>query len=951
MRGKLVRMAAITVCVFIVVVIIGSNFWPVLQSRLSPTLEDSSNNIPRLELSDFDGDGISDIEETYKYGTDWRNPDTDGDGISDGWEIRYGLDPLDPSDAGGLSQMVTDYLEMRGIAILQGVKIVPVALLNAKTDPDGDGLTDLEEYLLGTDPTNPDTDGDGIYDGWEIRYGLDPLNPADARDDFDGDGLTNLEEFLLGTDPTNPDTDGDGLTDFEEVRVYFTDPTNPDTDGDGMPDGWEVMYGLNPLDPMDAHMDPDGDGLTNLEEYVHKTNPRMFDTDGDGISDGWEILHGLDPLSPFDGGGVRSLLEELVREASMWPDEKPLPPLILNITTDLDQDGLSNLEEFALKTDPNNPDTDGDGLTDFEEVITYRHLGSDPLKFDTDGDGLSDFEEIMIYGTDPANPDTDGDGLSDYEEIMIYGTDPLNPDTDGDGLLDGWEVNPVRIDQYGIQRYQAPTDPLNTDTDGDGMPDGWEVKYGIWDGTKWTLDPTIPDGDEDPDGDGLTNLEEYLLGTNPSNPDTDGDGMPDGWEVMYGFDPLDPSDANLDADGDGLTNLEEYLLGTNPLNPDTNGDGIPDGEDPYPLGVPTGMGWPYPWPFPELLPEQTTVFTAYGEHMRYYRMATLTDYSGYYWYPESVILKEYDSPLKSDVKSSLSMRTSQYAVEMELFDSLVVSSQFVGSLRPTQGIHPSLLHMLRIENYDEELFLNGLDIFSYPQLNYTLTAEERLYSSVDLGNAPVMPNREIYTTYPASKIPDRTLKLIEKIPPANQKPYVTCLELSQYLRNNIEMVNTSQPPPQDWDRVDWMLFETKQGTQYDIVTAFVLMARIHGIPANMVVGFIPREISPGVYQANVGDLGAWAEIGLRDLGWIEFDPLSSDPLGPASNTNFAITERNAGLPRDIVESEYDSLVDVSVYIDQKLPSKPEVMKGNGLFVVIGRVGNIDGTVSGMPVSI
>ena len=65
--------------------------------------------------------------------------------------------------------------------------------------------------------------------------------------DSDGDGLSDEEELLLGTDPYNPDTDGDGLTDYEEVRIYGTDPLNPDTDGDGYLDGEEVLSGHDPL--------------------------------------------------------------------------------------------------------------------------------------------------------------------------------------------------------------------------------------------------------------------------------------------------------------------------------------------------------------------------------------------------------------------------------------------------------------------------------------------------------------------------------------------------------------------------------------------------------------------------------------------------------------------------------------------------------------------------------
>jgi len=59
---------------------------------------------------------------------------------------------------------------------------------------------------------------------------------------------------------------------------------------------------------------------------------------------------------------------------------------------------------------------------------------------DSDGDGLTDEEELKL-GTDPENSDTDNDGLFDREEVKVYKTDPLNADTDGDGYLDGEEVN------------------------------------------------------------------------------------------------------------------------------------------------------------------------------------------------------------------------------------------------------------------------------------------------------------------------------------------------------------------------------------------------------------------------------------------------------------------------------------------------------------------------------
>ncbi len=81
-------------------------------------------------------------------------------------------------------------------------------------------------------------------------------------------------------------------------------------------------------------------------------------------------------------------------------------------------------------------DSDGDGIPDWLEKL----IGTDPYNPDTDGDGLSDGEEFWIYFTDPLNPDTDYDGLTDGAEAHVYGTDPLNPDTDGGGVYDGHEV-------------------------------------------------------------------------------------------------------------------------------------------------------------------------------------------------------------------------------------------------------------------------------------------------------------------------------------------------------------------------------------------------------------------------------------------------------------------------------------------------------------------------------
>jgi alpha-tubulin suppressor-like RCC1 family protein len=98
------------------------------------------------------------------------------------------------------------------------------------------------------------------------------------------------------------------------------------------------------------------------------------------------------------------------------------------------------------------------------------------------------------------------------------------------------------------------------------------------------------EADQDPDGDGLTTGEEWVLGTDPLNPDTNGDGIPDGIAVRSGKSPT-----NLDMDGDGVTNAVERANGTDPFNPDTDGDGSGDGVDCFPLD-PTRFECPEPTP-------------------------------------------------------------------------------------------------------------------------------------------------------------------------------------------------------------------------------------------------------------------------------------------------------------------------------------------------------------------
>lgn len=104
---------------------------------------------------------------------------------------------------------------------------------------------------------------------------------AIAEGDDDGDGLSNVKETFIGTDPNNPDTDGDGLSDGAEVNQWGTLPTNQDSDGDTLKDGQEV----NELQTSPINADTDGDSLNDGIEVAGGSNPLKIDTDGDGLAD------------------------------------------------------------------------------------------------------------------------------------------------------------------------------------------------------------------------------------------------------------------------------------------------------------------------------------------------------------------------------------------------------------------------------------------------------------------------------------------------------------------------------------------------------------------------------------------------------------------------------------------------------------------------------------------
>ncbi len=245
------------------------------------------------------------------------------------------------------------------------------------SDEDGDGATFAEESGE-SDPCIADTDGDSILDGQELGLDTDADGTFDALDtDDDGDGLDTSSEAGQG------DTDGDGIPDYVDA----------DDDGDGVSTADELAHGDTDGDGTDNYLDPDddGDGLQTIFEDL--------DGDGDWTND------------DEDEDGTATYLD---------PDE-PADP-----TLDADSDGVSDFEERALGTDPNNADSDGDGTPDDEEV------GDSASPTDTDGDGVidaldDDDDGDGVPSIDEGDQDTDGDGTPDR----------LDSDSDNDGVNDG----------------------------------------------------------------------------------------------------------------------------------------------------------------------------------------------------------------------------------------------------------------------------------------------------------------------------------------------------------------------------------------------------------------------------------------------------------------------------------------------------------------------------------
>jgi hypothetical protein len=533
---------------------------------------------------DTDGDGIGDATEFAPgcggcsggtgglYDGFANNDDSDGDGLGDYLDAKK-----DVPTAVNVDQKPSDraWIAWPEPQDADGFLGTTDAGLN-------DGELDADEI---TGICDPDSDGDGILDGLEHQIGTDPYD-WDTDDDGRGDGEELTGGGPIPSDPADFDTDDDGLGDG--VEVYGANPTNPvnaDTDSDGLSDGGVFTpsavagidgSGTSPLcttgvpdhpNPYGYGEDENGDGAITAGE----TNPNDPDSDDDALGD-----------------GVEKLAYSTSRQGSI-----PATDLFGRaITVNYPPTGSTITYPDCSCLDPLNPDTDGDKLDDGVEDL--NHDGN----FDFASSDF-DFDVMPLLGpphpdpeeTNPCDPDTDHDGLTDYEErnpssaYPFNPTNPLDHDTDNDWLTDGYEVHfTCTVTEFSTLDNdldgRLDEDPVDgIDNDGDGLIDEDPVDFAIR--SVPVLNPTDRDSDSDGFIDGLdedpcnSDLIPVLFPALGEPTDSDGDGFADIDELLAGTSEFDPEDhpvafGQVDLDFDECIDdriwLEPFLVCCQPVD-------------------------------------------------------------------------------------------------------------------------------------------------------------------------------------------------------------------------------------------------------------------------------------------------------------------------------------------------------------------------------------------------
>ncbi|MDN5310925.1 MAG: hypothetical protein PWP14_2319 [Methanolobus sp.] len=542
---------------------------------------------------DTDGDGLGDYVE-YILGTDPTNYDTDGDGLDDGTEVFFGSSPLNPdTDGDGLDDL-TEYLlstnpnkadtDNDGLTDLQEYEFGSNPL---KPDSDDDGLFDYLEWVHGTDPFDPDSDKDGLGDGYEVHgTGTDPLS-----EDTDNDGLTDFEELGMKTNPLSSDTDKDGLTDLQEIELG-TNPLLEDTDGDNLIDSLDMDSFVANVRNITAVYDMSEANEELLDSLSRYTNITVFSADGllanhshescilllgrPGVVNGTAGKITYDLLSD-DSEALSNMItsdhDRMDVRYGVWNETQTVVMLSVPYMYDycriLDafrskqvttSSGSVQVEYFAANDIFLVESADSIKRTDMsvgvvlDETVTpwikLRKDNSSPVLLSSRS-GLASGEyavgKYVNIDVSENIQNTTGSIMNSTLLKIYYRSSELDRNGDGDAS----DSNDINENTLCIYHFNENTRRW-TKLPYTGVSNGDVELYGeSYAGYVWARVP---------------HLSSFALAGKPVMPESRGP---------------------LDSDLDGLPNVVEYRIGTDPFNPDTDGDGIIDSLDPEPL-IPSG---------------------------------------------------------------------------------------------------------------------------------------------------------------------------------------------------------------------------------------------------------------------------------------------------------------------------------------------------------------------------
>ncbi|UCF06477.1 MAG: T9SS type A sorting domain-containing protein [bacterium] len=326
--------------------------------------------------------------------------------------------------------------------------------LPAPDDIDGDGLAYAEEILFGRTPSISDSDNNGVIDGVDEGLALSALIAALPRTPQVGTPyaieylMDGVEQCTVCSTSVNMGylsiihPDRGVMVDVPFIALHYLEHGSIGYDGTlhvGRVDIDRLKRILFPENPahfvLNAVVDSDGDQLEDLEEPLLSCLPSVPDTDGDGLFDGPQVCERL-----------LKALSTLPREPH--PDEAYL---IEHLAFGFETCNLCGEQTNMGFAEIVNPIEE---ITMELPFIALHYLAHGSLGYDGDihsGRTLPVILDAVLRGDGGAHhvsvavPDTDGDGLTDYEEMQL-GLEYDNPDSDGDGIHDGPDVSMVLYD-------------------------------------------------------------------------------------------------------------------------------------------------------------------------------------------------------------------------------------------------------------------------------------------------------------------------------------------------------------------------------------------------------------------------------------------------------------------------------------------------------------------------